>query len=73
MVMAHIRYVGTGRKSPEITITVSMDRGRNWRKQTLKSGQTYNIPPTVTDLRIDNVPYDPKLKYVVRDGNVAQE
>lgn len=71
--MAHIRYVGTGRKSPEVTITVSRDRGRTWHSQILKSGQTYAISPTVTDLHINNVPYGTKNNYIIRDGNVAQE
>ena len=71
--MAHIRYVGAGRKSPEITITVSRDKGHTWHTQILKSGQTYSISPTITDLRINNVPYSPKANYAVRDGNVSQE
>lgn len=69
--MGVIRYVAEGKKVPPVKLAVSMNNGRAWREQNLAAGQSYPIPPNVTNLLIDNVPYDPKRNYEIRGGKVA--
>lgn len=71
--MGVIRYVGEGKKGPVVRLAVSMNKGEAWREQNLAAGQSYPIPPSVTNLLIDNVPYDPKGNYEIRQGRVAQK
>lgn len=69
--MAVIRYVAEGKKFPAAGIAVSMNSGRSWREQSLSPGQSFAIPPNATNLLIENVPYDCKRDYEIRQGRVA--
>lgn len=70
--MGVIRYVSTGRKGPEVAISFSVNGGRSWQEKALVSGQSFPIPLNCTNLLVDNVPYDPKGNYDIRDGRVAK-
>ena len=70
--MPFIKYISDGRKNPEVKISVSMNKGASWKEIILKSGQSYPIPPNVTNLLIDNIPYNSKNNYNIRNGHVAQ-
>lgn len=71
--MAVVRYVGVGKRSPAIKISVSMNNGRSWQEKNLEPSQSYPIPPSATNLLMDNVPYDPKGNFEVRQGRVVQK
>ena len=70
--MPFIKYISDGRKNPEVKIAVSMNKGASWKEVILKAGQSYPIPPNVTNLLIDKVPYDPKINFTIRNGNVSK-
>ena len=65
-----IQYIGTGRNAPKVKVTFSRNNGATWEHKEVKPGQTYNVPKDATHLRIDNVPFDPKRNYKVKEGNV---
>ena len=69
--MPFVKYISDGRKNPEVKISVSMNNGTSWKEIVLKAGQSYPISPNVTNLLIDNVPYDMKRDYVIRNGHIA--
>lgn len=71
--MAVICYVAEGKKAPTVKLAVSMNKGAAWREQNLVAGQSWPIPPNATNLLIDNVPYDPKGNYEIRQGKVARK
>lgn len=71
--MSIIRYVSTGRKSPAVKISVSMNKGVSWQNKNLLPGQSYPIPPNCTTLLIDNVPYNPVGNYEIREGLIASK
>lgn len=66
-----IRYVAEGKKVPSVKLAVSMNNGRAWEKQNLVAGQNDPITPNATNLLIDNVPYDPKRNYEIREAKVT--
>lgn len=68
--MAVIRYVGGG--GPKIQIDYSMNNGQSWQKKELMPGQSFPIPPNCTTLLVNNVPYDPRGDYEIRDGKVGR-
>lgn len=65
-----IQYIGTGRAAPKVKVTFSRNNGATWEHKEVRPGQTYTVPKNATHLRIDNVPFDPKRNYKVKDGNV---
>ena len=65
-----IQYIGTGRTAPKVKVTFSRNNGATWEHKEVKAGQTFNFPKDTTHLRIDNVPFDPKRNYKVKEGNV---
>lgn len=67
-----IRYVGGAGNQPAVKVAVSMNNGQSWQEKTLLSGQSFPIPPNATTLLIDNVPYDPRGNYEIRQGRVAR-
>lgn len=69
--MAAIRYISTGRSAPKARIAVSRNGGNSWQERELAAGQSFDIPPDCTNLLIDNVPYEPKMNYVIRQGKVT--
>lgn len=70
---AVIRYQAIGRAVEPVTVSTSVNNGTSWKQTTLKAGQSFGIAGNVTNLLIDNVPYDPKGSYVIREGRVAQK
>ena len=68
---AVIRYQANGRTQPEVAISTSVNNGKSWKQTMLKAGQSFPIPGNVTNLLINNVPYDPKGAYEIREGHVA--
>lgn len=71
--MSFIKYISDGRKNPEVKIIVSMNKGASWKTTILKAGQSYAIAGNVTNLLIDNVPYNPKENYIIRNGNISKQ
>ena len=71
--MAVIRYVGGGKERRGIAVDYSMSQGKSWQKKELLPGQSFPIPPNCTDLLMDNVPYDPKKDYEIRDGKIVMK
>lgn len=69
--MGVIRYVGSGRDQRKVHISCSMNQGRSWQQKELAPGQSFPVPPNCTILLMDNVPYDPKGNYEVRDGKIV--
>lgn len=69
--MASIRYIGTGRKVLPVKISCSRNGGNSWQEREMVAGQTFGIPSDCTNLLIDNVPYDPKMNYVIRNGKAG--
>lgn len=69
---AVIRYQANGRTQPPVDIATSVNNGKSWKQTILKAGQAFPIPGNVTNLCINNVPYDPKGAYEIREGHVAQ-
>lgn len=69
--MAVIRYVSTGRKAPKVAISFSVNGGKSWQERTLIAGQSFPIPNNCTNLLVDNVLYDPRGNYDIRDGRVG--
>lgn len=69
--MAVIRYVGTGSKSPKIQIDYSMNNGKSWQNKEIVAGQSFPIPPNCTTLLMNNVNYNPKNNYEIRDGKIS--
>lgn len=67
---ASIHYLGNGKGGPAVKVTYSRSHGGKWEHKTMKPGQTFSIPKDATHLRIDNVPYNPKKNYKIKDGNV---
>ena len=70
--MAVIRYVATGKPAPKVAINFSVNGGKSWQERILAAGQSFHMPPNCTNLLVNNVPYDPKGNYEIRDGKVAQ-
>lgn len=70
---AVIRYQAIGKESPQVSISTSVNNGKSWKQSELKAGQSYPIPGNTTNLLINNVPYDPKGMYEIRNGCVAQQ
>ena len=68
---ASIQYIDTGKRMPPIKITYSRDNGNTWRHAQIRNGQTFNVPRDATHLRINNIPYNPKKNYKVKEGNVS--
>lgn len=69
--MGFIRYVGTGRLSPIVTISFSMNKGKAWQERKLVAGQTFHIPPNCTNLLVDKVPYSIHENYEIRGGQIS--
>ena len=67
---ASIHYLGNGKGGPAVRIAYSRSNGDKWDYRTMKPGQRFSIPRDATHLRIDNVPYNPKKNYKIKDGNV---
>ncbi|WP_165071993.1 hypothetical protein [Desulfovibrio sp. ZJ200] len=65
-----IQYLSSGRKAPPVKVTFSTNNGGIWEHRVLKPGQICTFPKGTTHLRIDNVPFDPKRNYKVKEGNV---
>lgn len=65
-----IQYIGTGRTAPKVKVTFSRNNGATWEHKEVKPGQIFTFPKDTTHLRIDNVPFDPKRNYKVKEGNV---
>ena len=65
-----IQYIDTGKKSPCVKIVFSRNNGSSWKENIIRKGQSCNLPKDVTNLFINNVPYDPKKNYKIKDGNV---
>ena len=65
-----IQFIGTGKKCDQVKVSFSRNKGASWQNVQIKMGQTFNVPRDATHLTINNVPYDPKKNYKVRDGNV---
>mgnify|MGYP006916307965 CR=1 FL=1 len=65
-----IQYIGTGTKGEPIKVSFSRNKGASWQNVQVKMGQTFNVPRDATHLTINNVPYDPKKNYKIRDGHV---
>lgn len=70
--MPFVKYISECKKAPDVKITASVNKGATWKTTMLKCGQSYPIAGNATNLLIDNVPYDPKKNYIIRNGNVAQ-
>ena len=70
--MSWIRYVSTGRKASAVQVSVSMNNGLSWQRKELVAGQSFPIPPKCTNLLIDNIPYDTKGNFEIRQGTVVQ-
>ena len=68
-----IRYVGTGKNQRKIQVDFSMNQGKSWQHKELVAGQTFPVPTNCTTLLMDNIPYDPKGNYEIRDGNIVNE
>lgn len=68
--MGVVRYVAMGKNQRKITISYSMNQGKSWQQKELLAGQTFPIPPNCTTFLMDNVPYDPKGNYEIRDGKI---
>jgi len=68
---ASIQYIDTGKRMPPIKITYSRDNGNTWKHTQIRNGQTFNVPRDATHLRINNIPYNPKKNYKVKEGNVS--
>lgn len=66
-----IQYIGNGTGGPQVKITWSRSNGAKWETRMLKPGQTFQIPKDTTNLKIDNVNYQPNRNYKIRDGNVS--
>ncbi len=71
--MAIIRYVAMGTSQRKINIDYSMNQGKSWQHEVLVAGQTFPIPLNCTNLLLDNVPYDPKGNYEIREGRIIQK
>lgn len=69
--MPFIRYIGGAGNSPAVNVAVSMSHGYSWQEKTLVSGQSFSIPPNATNLQMNNVPYDPKKNYEIRNGKIC--
>lgn len=68
---AVIRYQATGRTVQPVKVSMSVNNGKSWKHTELKAGQSFPIAGNVTNLLINNVPYDPKGTYEIRDGIVS--
>ncbi len=71
--MPFVKYISDGRMNPEVIITVSVNKGVSWKTTILKAGQSYSVAGNITNLLIDNIPYNPKNNYIVRKGRVSSQ
>lgn len=65
-----IQYIGIGRPAPKVKVAFSRNNGTSWEHKEVRPGQTFHLPKDATHLRIDNVPFNPKKNYKVKEGNV---
>lgn len=73
MMSAVIRYQATGKTVENVKISLSFNNGKSWKEVILKAAQSFPIPGNTTNLLINNVPYDPKGMYEIRNGCVAPQ
>lgn len=63
---ATIHYIGDGRNAPKINVTISRNNGASWEHKEVRSAQTYTIPQDVTNLLINNAPYEASKTYKLK-------
>lgn len=69
---AVIKYQANGRTQETVNISTSVNNGKSWKQSNLKAGQSFPIAGNITNLLINNIPYDPRGTYEIREGHVAK-